>query len=87
MSVRKKELNGLKQSYQAGIEWFSLMILKYGTKSCQANHTLFFRGSNDKITAFIVDIDDVVVTGMMEEKIKHLTLYLGKEIEMKELGC
>jgi hypothetical protein len=39
-----------------------------------------------KITAFIIYVDDMVVTGNDPEERKALQNYLSKEFEMKDLG-
>ena len=55
---------------------------------CQSNldHTLFFKRNQDKITALIVYVDDMVLTGNDLEEMKLLQEYLSKEFEIKDLG-
>jgi hypothetical protein len=55
---------------------------------CQSNadHTLFLKKQHGKITALIVYVDDMVVTGNDPVERKALQSYLSKEFEMKDLG-
>ncbi|RVW45334.1 Retrovirus-related Pol polyprotein from transposon RE1 [Vitis vinifera] len=55
---------------------------------CQSNsdHTLFLKKQHGKITALIVYVDDMVVTGNDPEERKALQNYLFGEFEMKDLG-
>uniref|UniRef100_A0A2N9I5Z3 Reverse transcriptase Ty1/copia-type domain-containing protein n=1 Tax=Fagus sylvatica TaxID=28930 RepID=A0A2N9I5Z3_FAGSY len=53
----------------------------------QSDHTLFLKDSNEgKITALIVYVDDIVVTGNDTVEIGKLKTYLAKEFEIKDLG-
>ena len=55
---------------------------------CQTNsdHTLFLKKQRGKITALIVYVDDMVVTGNDPEEREALQDYLSREFEMKDLG-
>ena len=55
---------------------------------CQTNsdHTLFLKKQQGKITALIVYVDDMVVTGNDPEEREALQDYLSREFEMKDLG-
>ena len=57
----------------------------YGFKQTQADHTLFLKHDRGKLTALIVYVDDMVVTGNDVEEIQRLQYYLAKEFEMKDL--
>jgi hypothetical protein len=82
-----KSLYGLKQSPRAWFGKFSQSMKNYGFKQSQADHTLFLKCDRGKLTALIVYIDDMVVTGNDEEGIRRLRDYLAKEFEMKDLGA
>ena len=55
---------------------------------CQSNsyHILFLKKQQGKITALIVYVDDMVVTGNDHEEMKALQSYLLKEFEMKDFS-
>ncbi|KAM7507575.1 hypothetical protein LguiA_018028 [Lonicera macranthoides] len=57
-----------------------------GYKQSQADHTLFIKRCNDRTTALIVYVDDIVVTGDNSEEIHRLKKFLGMEFETKDLG-
>jgi hypothetical protein len=82
-----KSLYGLKESPRAWFGKFSQSMKNYGFKQSQADHTLFFKCDRGKLTALIVYIDDMVVTGNDEERIRRLRDYLAKKFEMKDLGA
>lgn len=83
----KKSLYGLKQSPRAWFERFTQAMLKYGFKQSQGDHTLFIRhSSHGKLTALIVYVDDIVLTGDDVEEMQLLKGYLAKEFEIKDLG-
>ncbi|XP_050147468.1 uncharacterized protein LOC126622789 [Malus sylvestris] len=51
-----------------------------------SNHTLFLKRQNGKLTALIIYVDDMIVTGDDQKEIQRLQKYLATEVEMKELG-
>lgn len=82
----RKSLYGLKQSPRAWFGRFAQSMRSYGFKQTQADHTLFLKHDRGKLTALIVYVDDMVVTGNDVEEIQKLQKYLAKEFEMKDLG-
>jgi hypothetical protein len=82
-----KSLYGLKQSPRAWFGKFSQSMKNYGFKQSQADHTLFLKCDRGKLTALILYVDDMIVTGNDEEGIRRLRDYLAKEFEMKDLGA
>ena len=52
----------------------------------KSNHTLFLKKQQGKITALIVYVDDMVVTGNDPKEREALQDYLSREFEMKDLG-
>lgn len=58
----KKALYGLKQSPRAWFGRFLKFMRKIGYKKSDADHALFVK-NNGKVTALIVYVDDMVVTG------------------------
>ncbi|RVW85204.1 Retrovirus-related Pol polyprotein from transposon RE1 [Vitis vinifera] len=82
----KKSLYGLKQSLRAWFGRFTKSMRAFGYRQSNSNHTLFLKKQHGKITALIVYVDDMVVTGNDPEERKALQNYLSREFEMKDLG-
>lgn len=57
----KKALYGLKQSPRAGFRRCTIAMKKYGYKQSNANHTLFLKRKNGKLTFQIIYIDDNII--------------------------
>ena len=58
----------------------------FGYKQCNCDHTLFLKRQNGKLIAFIVYVDDMVVTGNDPDECAALQKYLSTKFEMKDLG-
>ncbi|RVW79649.1 Retrovirus-related Pol polyprotein from transposon RE1 [Vitis vinifera] len=58
----------------------------FGYRQSNLDHSLFLKKQHGKITALIVYVDDMVVTGNDPEERKALQNYLSRELEMKDLG-
>lgn len=82
----KKSLYGLKQSPRAWFGRFSKSMKNFGYKQSNSDHTLFLKHRGGKITALIIYVDDMVVTGDDHGEISSLQQYLASEFEMKHLG-
>ncbi|PRQ37607.1 putative RNA-directed DNA polymerase [Rosa chinensis] len=82
----KKSLYGLKQSPRAWFGRFSKSMRAFGYRQSNSDHTLFIKRKNGKITALIVYVDDMIVTGDDPKEMNELQKYLSKEFEMKDLG-
>lgn len=86
----RKALYGLKQSPRA---WSGRLIAAmktmktFGYTQSNADHTLFIKHKDEKITVLIVYVDDMVVTGDDNEEMRSLQTRLTAEFEMKDLGC
>ena len=61
-------------------------MTKYGFGQYNSDHTLFLKHQNGKLTALIIYVDDMIITGDDEEEIVNLQRYLVSEFEMKNLG-
>ena len=67
----KKALYGLKQSLRAGFGRFTKVMKEFGYKQSQGDHTLFIKHSAvEGVTALLVHVDDIIVTGN-DEREKH----------------
>jgi hypothetical protein len=82
----KKSLYGLKQSPQAWFGRFTKLMRAFGYRQSNWDHTLFLKHRDGKITALIVYVDDMVVTGNDPAEQAALKNYLSTEFEMKDLG-
>ncbi|KAH9752394.1 retrovirus-related pol polyprotein from transposon RE1 [Citrus sinensis] len=83
----KKSLYGLKQSPRAWFGKFTKAMVRFGYNQSNSDHTLFIKKRQGKITALIVYVDDMVVTGNDEEETEALQKYLSREFEMNDLGA
>ena len=84
-----KTLYGLKQSSRTWFDKFKKVLNKdgYGYVQCQEDTTLFVKHTpNGRITAIIVYVDDIVITGNDMEDICCLKKLLATEFEIKDLG-
>lgn len=59
---------------------------KYGFKQSSSDHTLFLNHRLGKVTALIVYVDNMIITGNDDEEISRLQKQLASEFEMKNLG-
>ena len=82
----KKALYGLKQSPRAWFGRFTKVMLATGYKQSQGDHTLFIKHSKTGgVTALLVYVDDIIVTGNDEKEKQSLKQRLIREFEIKEL--
>uniref|UniRef100_A0A2N9HZW3 Integrase catalytic domain-containing protein n=1 Tax=Fagus sylvatica TaxID=28930 RepID=A0A2N9HZW3_FAGSY len=82
----RKSLYGLKQSPRAWFGRFTSFMKSIGYKQSNSDHTLFLKHNEEQITALIVYVDDMIVTGNDLEERKTLQEHLAREFEMKDLG-
>ena len=82
----KKSLYGLKQSPRAWFGRFTKSMRSFGYHQSNSDHTLFLKKQHGKITALIVYIDDMVVTGNDPDERKALQSHLSSEFKMKDLN-
>jgi hypothetical protein len=82
----QKALYGLKQSPRAWFGRFNIAMKKFGFKQSNSDHTLFLKHRNKKVTALIIYVDDMIITGDDVEEISRLEKDLSTEFEMKNLG-
>ncbi|KAL7585442.1 uncharacterized mitochondrial protein AtMg00810-like [Lactuca sativa] len=55
-------------------------------KQSDANHTFFVKENEGKVTALIVYVDDMVVTGDDPKEMSNLQTTLATEFDLKDLG-
>ncbi|KAK3035841.1 hypothetical protein RJ639_032978 [Escallonia herrerae] len=81
----QKALYGLKQSLRAWFGRFTKSMRAFGYHQSNSDHTLFLKKNQGKITALIVYVDDMVVTGNDPEEREALQGHLSREFKMKDL--
>lgn len=59
---------------------------KYGFQQSNSDHTLFLKHQLGKVTALIIYVDDMIITGDDMEEISRLQEQLATKFEMKNLG-
>ncbi|XP_050368949.1 uncharacterized protein LOC126787056 [Argentina anserina] len=59
---------------------------KIGYMQSNSDHTLFLKHQQEKVTALIIYVDDMVVTGNDTIEVDRLQKQLATEFEMKDLG-
>ncbi len=82
----QRALYGLKQSPRAWFGRFSWAMKKYGYTQSNSDHTLFLKHRLGKVTALIIYVDDMIITGDDVVEISKLQKQLATEFEMKRLG-
>ncbi|CAL9022112.1 unnamed protein product, partial [Prunus brigantina] len=65
---------------------FTMAMKNNGFKQCNSDHTLFLKHRKGKVTALIIYVDDMIITGNDKQEISQLQDYLTTEFEMKDLG-
>ncbi|CAL2255837.1 unnamed protein product [Prunus armeniaca] len=79
--------SNMKQSPRAWFGKFSKSMKDFGYKQSNSDHTLFLKHKKGKVTALIVYVDDMVVTGNDPVEKAALQHHLASEFEMKDLGA
>ncbi|CAL9030081.1 unnamed protein product [Prunus brigantina] len=82
----RKSLYGLKQSPRAWFGRFAASMKKFGYVQSNSDHTLFLKRHKGKLTALIIYVDDMIVTGDDQAEMQNLQKYLASEFEMKSFG-
>jgi hypothetical protein len=82
----QRTLYDLKQSPKAWFGRLNSAMRKYGFQQSNLDHTLFLKHHLGKVTALIVYVDDMIITGDDSEEIARLQEQLATEFEMKNLG-
>jgi predicted transcriptional regulator len=58
---------------------------EFDYKQCNSDHTLFIKHNEGRVTALIMYVDDMVMTGDDPREMKVLQRYLATKFEMKGL--
>jgi hypothetical protein len=86
VSKLQQTLYGLKQSPREWFGRFSLAMKKYGYNQSNSDRTLFLKHQQGKVTALIIHVDDMIITGDDSKEMSRLQEQLATEFEMKNLG-
>lgn len=60
--------------------------MKQGYKQAHGDHTLFIKHTPNKVTVVIVYVDNIILMGNDEDKMKRLKESLAREFKIKDLG-
>ncbi|CAN6573029.1 unnamed protein product [Malus baccata var. baccata] len=82
----RKSFYGLKQSPRAWFGRFTQVMRRIGYYQSHLDHTLFVKRESGKVTALIIYVDDMIITGDDSEEMVKLEQNLAAEFEMKSLG-
>lgn len=85
MKIKKKSLYRLIQSPKAWFGRFTKYMISFGYHESNLGNTLLLKRQYAKITALIIYVDGMVITGNDYDETKALHNYLSKEFEMKDL--
>ncbi|KNA13496.1 hypothetical protein SOVF_116290 [Spinacia oleracea] len=82
----KKSLYGLKQAPR---QWFSKLsetLIKFGYIQSKADYSLFTKTTQHDMTIILVYVDDLLISGSIEEDIRALKDMMSNTFHMKDLG-
>ena len=83
----QRSLYGLKQASRQWFTRLSSFLLSQGFRQSSADHSLFLYSNNDNdITAILVYVDDIILTGNNLKTITHITKLLDQTFSIKDLG-
>ena len=81
-----KALYGLKQAPRAWYTELKNYLLNLGFKNSIADASLFFYIANDTYLFVLIYVDDIIITGNSDEKIRGLINTLSARFSLKDLG-
>ena len=82
----KKSLYGLKQSPRAWFGKFSEVVIEFGMKKSDHDHSVFYKQSDAGCILLAVYVDDIVITGSDKQGISKLKNFLQTKFQTKDLG-
>lgn len=82
----RKSLYGLKQAPRCWFTKFSDALKEYGYTQSHLDNSLFTIHHNNKFTAILVYVNDILVTGSDKGLIKQLIDFMSSKFKVKDLG-
>ncbi|CAL1396854.1 unnamed protein product [Linum trigynum] len=82
----RRSLYGLKQAPRAWFEKFQTNILQAGFVQSENDPFLFLRTTDRGLTALLIYVDDIIISGDDQDSIQSLTPVLRLSFNLKELG-
>lgn len=82
----KKAIYGLKQSPRAWFGKIAEFLELNGFQLTHADTSLFIKKIDDKVVVVLVYVDDLIITGDVQEEITQLKANLCVRFKMKDLG-
>ena len=81
-----KAIYGLKQSPRTWFGKFSEVVLKFGLRRCNSDHSVFSHTSDKGKILLMVYVDNIIITGDDKKCIDDLKRYLQNSFRTKDLG-
>jgi len=81
-----KALYGLKQAPRQWFAKLSTALVSFGFVQSKAEYSLFTKTVQDKFTAILVYVDDMMIAGNDKQEIIKLKQQLSSQFHMKDLG-
>ncbi|KAJ0810676.1 putative RNA-directed DNA polymerase [Helianthus annuus] len=82
----RKSLYGLKQASRNWYQKFTSALLQLNYKQSAADHSLFIYKEGKVFVTALIYVDDVIVVGNNEDKIKETKKFLNDKFSIKDLG-
>ena len=81
-----KSLYGLRQAPREWFDKFSHALLVFGFQQSKCDNSLFFIHTSAGYTALLVYVDDIILTGSLENHITEFKDFLNTQFKVKDLG-
>ncbi|KAL0561798.1 hypothetical protein IC582_002241 [Cucumis melo] len=82
----RKAIYGLKQSPRAWYAKLSTFLTENNFKKSTADCSVFIRKNGDSITIILVYVDDIIISGNNNQKLKEVKEMLKRKFDIKDLG-
>ena len=82
----QRSLYGLKQASRQWYVRLSFFLISHGYKQCASDYSLFLKHQHNSITALLVYVDDIVLSGNNFTEIQNISHLLDNAFKIKDLG-